>query len=180
MSLDGPRTSWSRLHPWARLAVAVWVAMTVAEFDSRRHEFIASHLKTLGIGPRARKLKVNVGCGKFPIPSWVNVDLHPAELPVSLRWGLPLPDKSAAYVFMSHAMEHLYHPGETLAIAREAALKLKETCSLHAEAFSGAEFLHGPIALVESSYPVLLFVATDQAAAASRPMVAATTASATI
>jgi glucosamine--fructose-6-phosphate aminotransferase (isomerizing) len=55
--------------------------------------------------------------------------------------------------------------GPTLAIAREAALKLKETCSLHAEAFSGAEFLHGPIALVESSYPVLLFVATDEAAA---------------
>jgi glutamine---fructose-6-phosphate transaminase (isomerizing) len=43
--------------------------------------------------------------------------------------------------------------GPTLAIAREAALKLKETSNLHAEAFSGAEFLHGPIALVESSYP---------------------------
>ena len=38
--------------------------------------------------------------------------------------------------------------GPTLAIAREAALKLKETCNLHAEAFSGAEFLHGPVALV--------------------------------
>jgi glutamine---fructose-6-phosphate transaminase (isomerizing) len=55
--------------------------------------------------------------------------------------------------------------GPTLAIAREAALKLKETCNLHAEAFSGAEFLHGPIALVESSYPILLFLPTDQAAA---------------
>ena len=31
--------------------------------------------------------------------------------------------------------------GPTLAIAREASLKLKETCNLHAEAFSGAEFL---------------------------------------
>ena len=38
--------------------------------------------------------------------------------------------------------------GPTLAIAREASLKLKETCRLHAEAFSGAEFLHGPVALV--------------------------------
>ena len=38
--------------------------------------------------------------------------------------------------------------GPTLAIAREAALKLKEICNLHAEAFSGAEFLHGPVALV--------------------------------
>jgi len=55
--------------------------------------------------------------------------------------------------------------GPTLAIAREAALKLKETANLHAEAFSSAEFLHGPIALVEPSYPALLFVPTDQAAA---------------
>jgi glutamine---fructose-6-phosphate transaminase (isomerizing) len=54
--------------------------------------------------------------------------------------------------------------GPTLAIAREAALKLKETSNLHAEAFSGAEFLHGPIALVEQSYPALLFMPTDEAA----------------
>ena len=44
------------------------------------------------------------------------------------------------------------------------ALKLKETCNLHAEAFSGAEFLHGPVALVSPRYPVLLFMPTDAAA----------------
>jgi glucosamine--fructose-6-phosphate aminotransferase (isomerizing) len=54
--------------------------------------------------------------------------------------------------------------GPTLAVAREAALKLKEVCNLHAEAFSSAEFQHGPIALVEQDYPVLLFAPTDQAA----------------
>jgi glutamine---fructose-6-phosphate transaminase (isomerizing) len=54
--------------------------------------------------------------------------------------------------------------GPTLAIAREAALKLKETCDLHAEAFSGAEFVHGPIALVSARYPILMFMPTDQAA----------------
>ena len=62
--------------------------------------------------------------------------------------------------------------GPTLAIAREAALKLKETANLHAEAFSSAEFLHGPIALVESSYPALLFVPTDHAAAGMRALAA--------
>ncbi|MGO9459443.1 MAG: SIS domain-containing protein [Rhodomicrobium sp.] len=55
--------------------------------------------------------------------------------------------------------------GPALAIAREAALKLKETCNLHAEAFSGAEFLHGPVALVSSRYPILMFMPTDEAAA---------------
>lgn len=55
--------------------------------------------------------------------------------------------------------------GPTFAIAHEAALKLKEVCNVHAEAFSGAEFQHGPIALVSSGYPVLIFMPTDAAAA---------------
>ena len=54
--------------------------------------------------------------------------------------------------------------GPTLAIAREAALKLKETCNLHAEGFSGAEFLHGPVALVSNNYPILIFMPGDAAA----------------
>lgn len=53
--------------------------------------------------------------------------------------------------------------GPTLAIAREASLKFKETCHLHAEAFSGAEFLHGPVALVSTRYPILMFMPTDAA-----------------
>ena len=54
--------------------------------------------------------------------------------------------------------------GPTLAVAREAALKLKEICTLHAEAFSSAEFRHGPIALVSRTYPILVLAPTDEAA----------------
>jgi glutamine---fructose-6-phosphate transaminase (isomerizing) len=54
--------------------------------------------------------------------------------------------------------------GPTLAISQEASLKLKEVCNVHAEAFSGAEFQHGPIALVSSGYPVLIFMPTDASA----------------
>jgi glucosamine--fructose-6-phosphate aminotransferase (isomerizing) len=53
--------------------------------------------------------------------------------------------------------------GPTLAIAREASLKLKEVCNIHAEAFSGAEFQHGPITLVSEDYPVLIFAVADAA-----------------
>ena len=53
--------------------------------------------------------------------------------------------------------------GPTLAIAREAALKFKETCELPAEPFSGAEFMHGPVSLVEPDFPVLMFKPTDEA-----------------
>jgi glutamine---fructose-6-phosphate transaminase (isomerizing) len=61
--------------------------------------------------------------------------------------------------------------GPTLAIAREASLKLKEGCGLHAEAFSGAEFQHGPIALVGDGYPIIVFRPTDEAAAGLEPLV---------
>lgn len=54
--------------------------------------------------------------------------------------------------------------GPTLAIAREAALKFKETCDLPAEPFSSAEFMHGPLSLIDAHYPVLIFAPTDAAA----------------
>src|SRR5581483_7134123 len=44
--------------------------------------------------------------------------------------------------------------GLGLGAAQEAALKLKETCGLHAEAFSGAEVMHGPMAIVGKGFPV--------------------------
>ncbi len=46
--------------------------------------------------------------------------------------------------------------GAGLAVALEAALKFKETCGIQAEAFSGAELRHGPMALVGAGYPVLV------------------------
>jgi len=46
-------------------------------------------------------------------------------------------------------------------IAQEAALKFKETCALHAEAFSAAEVRHGPMALVGEDFPVLVFSQND-------------------
>ena len=52
--------------------------------------------------------------------------------------------------------------GFGLGIAQEAALKLKETCGLHAEAFSAAEIQHGPMALVKRGFPVLAFSQSDE------------------
>ena len=52
--------------------------------------------------------------------------------------------------------------GLGLGIAQEAALKLKETCGLHAEAFSAAELRHGPMALVGRGFPVLAFAQHDE------------------
>jgi glucosamine--fructose-6-phosphate aminotransferase (isomerizing) len=61
--------------------------------------------------------------------------------------------------------------GPTLAIASEAALKLKEVANLHAEAFSGAEFRHGPMALVSANYPIFVLMPSDAAEAGMRRLV---------
>ena len=52
--------------------------------------------------------------------------------------------------------------GLSFGIALEAALKLKETAAIHAEAFSGAEFMHGPMALIKKKYPVIMFKQNDE------------------
>lgn len=48
------------------------------------------------------------------------------------------------------------------ALAREAALKLKEVAYIHAESLAAGELKHGPIALVEESMPVLALVTQPQ------------------
>jgi len=63
--------------------------------------------------------------------------------------------------------------GATLAIAAEAALKLKETCAIHAEAYSAAEVLHGPAELVDSGFPVIAFLPSDAARKGMLPTLAA-------
>jgi glucosamine--fructose-6-phosphate aminotransferase (isomerizing) len=59
--------------------------------------------------------------------------------------------------------------GPSAAIANEAALKFKETCAMHAEAYSAAEVMHGPLALVGPGFPVVALAARD----ASEPSIAA-------
>ena len=65
------------------------------------------------------------------------------------------------------AANHLFviARGMGLAVAQEAALKLKETCGLHAEAYSGAEVRHGPQALLGSAFPALVLAQDDAARA---------------
>ncbi len=53
--------------------------------------------------------------------------------------------------------------GPAYAAALEAALKLKETSGIFAEGFSAAEFLHGPVALLEPGFPVLVLAPEDAA-----------------
>ena len=55
--------------------------------------------------------------------------------------------------------------GPALPIAAETALKLKETCAIHAEAYSVAEVMHGPLELLGKDFPVLTYAPEDQSSA---------------
>ncbi len=93
------------------------------------------------------------------------------RLPERLAAAIELDWSAAAVAFAATPSALVLGRGPTLAVAREAALKLKEVANLHAEAFSGAEFLHGPVTLVAPRYPVLALVPSDEAEAGLRRLV---------
>src|SRR5437868_7487908 len=59
------------------------------------------------------------------------------------------------YVFMENCV--VVGRGLLYANAYELALKLMETCYVVAERFSSADFLHGPLAIVERHFPIFTF-----------------------
>ncbi len=63
--------------------------------------------------------------------------------------------------------------GPVLAVAAEAALKLKETSYMHAEAVSSAEIQHGPRAVADAGFPVLAFALEDAGGSDTRALAAA-------
>jgi glutamine---fructose-6-phosphate transaminase (isomerizing) len=90
-------------------------------------------------------------------------EIRKAPKHLERAWSL---DWSAAVEHLKSANDlYVVGRGMGLAVAQEAALKLKETCGLHAEAVSAAELRHGPMALVRPGFPVLLFSQNDEARA---------------
>jgi glucosamine--fructose-6-phosphate aminotransferase (isomerizing) len=83
-----------------------------------------------------------------------------------------LPERLAEACTMdwSAVIEEYRHRHNTLLIGRgygfgivqEAALKFKETSYIHAEAFSGAELLHGPFGLVTNDFPLFFMAQNDE------------------
>jgi len=102
------------------------------------------------------------------VAEWAQIDslttgLH--GLPGQLEQAFEIKWDEAIEALKSTQSLFTISRGLGLCIAKEAALKFKETCTLHAEAFSAAEVRHGPIALVKDDFPVMLFSTGDEAQA---------------
>jgi glucosamine--fructose-6-phosphate aminotransferase (isomerizing) len=98
----------------------------------------------------------------------VALDRLPDQL--AEAWNL---DWSAAVERLQTASNlYVLGRGVGFGVALEAALKFKETCGLHAEAFSAAEVLHGPMALVKAGFPALVFAQNDESRASVDRMAA--------
>jgi glucosamine--fructose-6-phosphate aminotransferase (isomerizing) len=74
------------------------------------------------------------------------------------------------YAFMEQCV--VVGRGLNYANAYEFAIKLMETCYVVAERFSSADFLHGPIAVVERHFPVFMFAPPGPTMKGSRELLA--------
>ena len=93
------------------------------------------------------------------------MDAAIANLPADLAEAAMLRWSEVEDVVAKAQSLYVIGRGPSLPMAQEAALKLKETSGLHAEGFSAAEVMHGPMELVTEGFPVLVFSPNDDAAA---------------
>jgi len=99
------------------------------------------------------------------INEWTNdakLDIALNELPDYLESCLQANWLNAVERFKTVKHTYVLGRGIGLAIAQEAALKLKETSHIFAEAYSVAEFMHGPLTTVSEGHPFLAFTQHDQ------------------
>jgi glutamine---fructose-6-phosphate transaminase (isomerizing) len=83
------------------------------------------------------------------------IERLPELAAASLSLRPQLAEMVERYVYMNHCV--VVGRGLNYANAYEFAIKLMETCYVVAERFSGADFLHGPIAMLDSGFPVFFF-----------------------
>jgi glucosamine--fructose-6-phosphate aminotransferase (isomerizing) len=82
----------------------------------------------------------------------------PSLVENSLELKVTLEEQVQRYVFMENCV--VVGRGMNYGNSYELALKLMETCYVVAERFSSADFFHGPLAIVERRFPVILFAPT--------------------
>jgi glutamine---fructose-6-phosphate transaminase (isomerizing) len=83
--------------------------------------------------------------------------------------GPGIADAAAHYRYTSRLVTTAR--GYSYPTAREAALKLMETSYVSAQAFSGADLLHGPLAMIDADVPVIAVTSAGRGGSAMIPVV---------
>ena len=174
ISQSGKSPDIVALQDAARRAGALTVAVVNMEDSPAAHA--ADICLPLHAGPElsvaaTKSFIVSLVAGAAIVAHWLDrkdlldaIDVLPDQLVKAAKIDWP------EAVELARDAESLYvvARGPSLPIATETALKLKETCAIHAEAYSIAEVMHGPLELLGEEFPVLAYSPDDSARVSSR------------
>jgi glucosamine--fructose-6-phosphate aminotransferase (isomerizing) len=97
-------------------------------------------------------------------------NIIPSLVEKSLELKVKVEEAVQRYVFMDNCV--VVGRGMNYGNAYELALKLMETCYVVAERFSSADFFHGPLAIVERRFPVMMFAPDGTTKSSSLDLIA--------
>ena len=141
-----------RRRPRSRVDVPAGVEHAVAATKTYTAELIALYLLLAGSDAAARAAGVP--------------DAAAETLALA---GPAVADAAARYRHTSRLVTTAR--GYSYPTAREAALKLMETSYVSAQAFSGADLLHGPLAMIDADVPVIAVTSAGRGGSAMLPVV---------
>jgi glucosamine--fructose-6-phosphate aminotransferase (isomerizing) len=174
ISQSGKSPDIVALQDAARRAGALTVAVVNVEDSPAAHA--ADICLPLHAGPElsvaaTKSFIVSLVAGAAIVANWLDrKDLLAAiaALPDQLANAAKIDWPDAVDLAKDAESLYVVARGPSLPIATETALKLKETCAVHAEAYSIAEVMHGPLELLGEGFPVLAYSPEDSARQSSR------------
>lgn len=88
-------------------------------------------------------------------------DLHQISEFIKMTLNI---DITLLFDTLKNLKSHLFilGKGKYYPLAKEAALKIKEICYIHSEAFESSELKHGPYSLLDENSVVILFLTNDE------------------
>ncbi|MGH8877340.1 MAG: SIS domain-containing protein [Stackebrandtia sp.] len=152
---DSPLASQAGLH----IDVSAGHEQAVAATKTYTSELLALFMLVEGIRAGDGALPTEEAAGVAALPELARTvldDETPVELAARYRFAERLVTTGRGYAYPT---------------ARETALKLMETSYLSAQSFSGADLLHGPLAMADPDIPVLAVVGNGPGGEAMREVI---------
>ena len=167
ISQSGKSPDIVALQHEAKRAGAITVAMVNVENSPVAHSAdvcLALHAGVERSVAATKSFIVSLAASAALIANWSGDSALLAAvstLPGQLEKAANLTWPALVDIAASSASLYVLGRGPSLPIAAETALKFKETCGIHAEAYSVAEVMHGPLELIGKNFPVFVYAQSD-------------------